>query len=165
MSTGPVVFMSAKCSYLIKEFSTSCNCEIALQESSPCLDVSWKKKSILSPVARVATNTKAHTFLFILDNVVPTVMQVALESSDPPLDAHSQRSHKTYWANRQSAPLVFLKVSRLRAELSLVAVAFLLEMHRYWAWESVTSLRFAFSSSRTNWDAGRGRYGNWLPLT
>jgi len=96
MSTGPVVFMSAKCSYLIKEFSTSCNCEIALQESSPCLDVSWKKKSILSPVARVATNTKAHTFLFILDNVVPTVMQVALESSDPPLDAHSQRSHKTY---------------------------------------------------------------------
>jgi hypothetical protein len=81
------------------------------------------------------------------------VMQVALESSDLPLDAHSQRSHKTYWANEQSVPLLFLKVSRLRAELSLVADAFLLEMHRHWAWESVTSLRFAFSSCRRNWDA------------
>jgi ACT domain-containing protein len=47
-------------------------------------------------VARVATNTKAHTFLFIVDDILPTVMQVTLESSDPPLDAHSQRSHKTY---------------------------------------------------------------------
>jgi hypothetical protein len=58
-------------------------------------DVSWNK-IILSPVARVATNTKAHTFLFIVDDILGTVMQVALESSDPPLDAHSQRSHKTY---------------------------------------------------------------------
>jgi len=47
-------------------------------------------------VARVATNTKAHTFLFIVDDILPTVMQVALKSSDPPPDAHSQRSHKTY---------------------------------------------------------------------
>jgi hypothetical protein len=53
-------------------------------------------KIISSPVARVATNTKAHTFLFIVDDILPTVMQVALKSSDPPSDAHSQRSHKTY---------------------------------------------------------------------
>ena len=154
---------------IIKQVTSSWSIVIQLSrwctyESPPRLDIRWNRL-ILSPVARVATNTKVHTFLFIVDDILQTAMQVALESSDPPLDAHSQRSHKTYWANKQSTPLVFLKVSRLRAEISLVAVAFLLEMHRYWAWESVTSLRFAFSSSRTNWDAGRGRYGNWLPLT
>jgi hypothetical protein len=95
MLTGSVVFMSDKRTYLSKDLSTSCNCENAVQESSPCLDVSWNK-IILSPEARVATNTKAHTFLFIVDDILPTVMQVTLESSDPPLDAHSQRSHKTY---------------------------------------------------------------------
>jgi hypothetical protein len=80
--------------HIAKEFSTSYNCEI-LSKNLRCVPT-YNKRKLVSPVARVATITNAHTFLFIVDDIPPTVMQVALESSDLPLDAHSQRSHKTY---------------------------------------------------------------------
>ena len=56
----------------------------------------YHETQLFSPVARVATNTNAHAVLFIVADILAALMQVALESSDLPPKAHSQRSHETY---------------------------------------------------------------------